>query len=119
MNSIDQEPEMATFELRQLPLEIRRLVYYQYFFNGNESGESIVPYSYSGESEIYCQRNAASFVFVSNLVVNLLSYNEAIDVLYRGASFYFDDLNVLREFLDVRRDAGNEDLVRNPQYGNI
>lgn len=45
-------------------------------------------------------------------MVNLLSYNEAIDVLYRGASFYFDDLNVLREFLDVRRDAGNEDLVR-------
>lgn len=49
-------------------------------------------------------------------MVNLLSYNEAIDVLYKGASFYFDDLNVLRGFLDVRRDAGNEDLIRSIQF---
>lgn len=35
MSSINQEPQMATFELLQLPLEIRRLVYYHYFFNGN------------------------------------------------------------------------------------
>lgn len=34
MSSIDREPETAMFELLQLPLEIRRLVYYQYFFNG-------------------------------------------------------------------------------------
>lgn len=44
MNSINQGPQIATFELLQLPLEIRRLVYYYYFFNDNSMCQISIPY---------------------------------------------------------------------------
>lgn len=56
MNSIDQEPEMATFELRQLLLEIRRLVYYQYFFNGN--GMCRISTAYQIPTKVVAENNA-------------------------------------------------------------
>ncbi|KAF3075434.1 hypothetical protein CFAM422_002508 [Trichoderma lentiforme] len=130
MDSIDREPETATFELLRLPLEIRRLVYYQYFFNGNNmcriSTAYQIPTRVVAENDAPVNRSrvkessriaiAQSLRSTVNAMPLLLCssqiYDEVIDVLYRGVSFCFDDLNVLREFLDVRRDAGNEDLIR-------
>ncbi|PKK50147.1 hypothetical protein CI102_5479, partial [Trichoderma harzianum] len=106
-------PETATFELLQLPLEIRRLVYYQYLFNGNSMcristayqiptrvvAETDAPVNQSQVKASSRTAIAASLRSTVNAMPLLLCssqiYNEAIDVLYRGASFYFDDLNVL------------------------